>query len=126
MSAVSSKSPVSSSLGAVPPRRNLVAWARPFFGPILLTTALLCACGLAALWRMPRGIYPEVAFPRIVVIAQTPGLAVADVEVAVTRPIEEAVSIVLGVERVQSKTVRGAAEVSIHFAPGTEMVQALN
>ena len=59
---------------------------------------------------MPSGIYPEVAFPRIVVIAQSPGLAVKDVEVAVTRPIEEAVSIVLGVIRVRSKSVRGAAE----------------
>ena len=76
--------------------------------------------------HMPSGIYPEVAFPRIVVIAQTPGLAVKDVEVAVTRPIEEAVSIVLGVTRVRSKSVRGAAEVSIDFAPGTDMVQALN
>ena len=34
-------------------------------------------------------------------IAQTPGLAVKDVEVGVTRPIEEAVSVVLGVQRVQ-------------------------
>ena len=76
--------------------------------------------------RMPSGIYPEVAFPRIVVIAQTPGLAVKDVEVAVTRPIEEAVSIVLGVVRVRSKSVRGAAELSIDFAPGTDMIQALN
>ena len=56
--------------------------------------------------RMPSGIYPEVAFPRIVVIAQTPGLAVKDVEIAVTRPIEEATSIVLGVIRVRSKSVR--------------------
>ncbi len=76
--------------------------------------------------RMPSGIYPEVAFPRIVVIVQTPGLAVKDVEVAVTRPIEEAVSIVLGVIRVRSKSVRGAAQLSVDFAPGTDMVQALN
>jgi CzcA family heavy metal efflux pump len=105
---------------------NLVSRARPFFGLIVLTTALLTAFGIVAMLRMPSGIYPEVAFPRIVVIAQTPGLAVKDVEVAVTRPIEEAVSIVLGVVRVRSKSVRGAAELSIDFAPGTEMVQALN
>ena len=67
--------------------------------------------------RMPSGIYPEVAFPRIVVIAQTPGLAVKDVEVAVTRPIEEAVSIVLGVVRVRSKSVRGAAELDRSTSP---------
>jgi CzcA family heavy metal efflux pump len=105
---------------------NLVALAKPYFGLIVLTTVLLTALGLYSMFRMPSGIYPEVAFPRIVVIVQSPGLAVKDVEVAVTRPIEEAVSIVLGVIRVRSKSVRGAAELSIDFAPGTDMIQALN
>ena len=59
-------------------------------------------------------------------IAQVPGLAVKDVEVAVTRPIEEAVSIVLGVTRVQSKSVRGARGAVDRLCPGTDMVQALN
>ena len=105
---------------------NLVARARPYFGLIVLTAGLLAAFGVYAMLRMPSGIYPEVAFPRIVVIAQSPGLAVKDVEVAVTRPIEEAVSVVLGVIRVRSKTVRGASELSIDFAPSTDMIQALN
>ena len=105
---------------------NLVALAKPYFGLIVLTTVLLSAFGVACMYRMPSGIYPEVAFPRIVVIAQSPGLAVKDVEVAVTRPIEEGVSIVLGVIRVRSKTVRGAAQLEIDFAPGTDMIQALN
>ena len=96
------------------------------FRSALLVTILLTIVGLVSMRQMPSGIYPEVAFPRIVVIAQTPGLAVKDVEVTVTRPIEEAVSIVLGVTRVRSKTVRGAAELSIDFAPTTDMVQALN
>ncbi len=78
------------------------------------------------MFAMPSGIYPEVAFPRIVVIAQTAGMAVKDVEVGVTRPIEEAVSVVLGVERVQSKSLRGASEINIDFAPDTDMIQALN
>jgi CzcA family heavy metal efflux pump len=108
------------------PRRNLVSLAKPYFGLIVVTTGLLTVGGLMAMLRMPSGIYPEVAFPRIVVIVQTPGLAVKDVEVAVTRPIEESVSIVLGVIRVRSKSVRGAAQVSVDFAPGTDMVQALN
>jgi CzcA family heavy metal efflux pump len=105
---------------------NLVALARPYFGMIVLTTALLTGFGVYSMLVMPSGIYPEVAFPRIVVIVQSPGLAVKDVEVAVTRPIEEAVSIVLGVIRVRSKSVRGAAQLDIDFAPGTDMIQALN
>ena len=106
--------------------RNLIAWARPYYGLILLSTILLSVAGIAAMFSMPSGIYPEVAFPRIAVIVQSPGLAVKDVEVAVTRPIEEVVNIILGVQRVRSKSVRGAAEINIDFAPGTDMVQALN
>ena len=92
----------------------------------MLTSLLLSAVGIYAMLHMPSGIYPEVAFPRISIIAQTPGLGVKDVEVSITRPVEEQVSIVLGVIRVRSKTVRGASELSIDFAPGTDMVQALN
>jgi CzcA family heavy metal efflux pump len=105
---------------------NLVALAKPYFGLIVVTAALLATFGVVSMLRMPSGIYPEVAFPRIVVIAQSPGLAVKDVEVAITRPIEEAVSIVLGVIRVRSKSVRGAAQLDIDFAPGSDMIQALN
>ena len=105
---------------------NLVSLAKPYFGLIVVTTGLLSLYGVYSMFRMPSGIYPEVNFPRIVVIAQSPGLAVKDVEVAVTRPVEEVVSIVLGVVRIRSKSVRGASELSIDFAPGTNMIQALN
>jgi CzcA family heavy metal efflux pump len=105
---------------------NLVAAARPYFGLIVLTSALLSVLGVVAMLHMPSGIYPEVAFPRVIVIAQTPGLAVKDVEVSVTRPIEEQVGVVLGVIRVRSKSVRGASQIDIDFAPGTDMIQAQN
>ncbi len=107
-------------------RRNVLTLARPYFGLIVLVTIVLTAGGIYAMLHMPSGIYPEVAFPRVLVVVQTPGLAVKDVEVGVTRPIEEAVNVVLGVQRVQSKSVRGAAEIRIDFVPGTEMIQALN
>ena len=116
----------SSPHGATKRGMNLVALARPYFGLIVLATLLLAVFGFICMLRMPSGIYPEVAFPRITVIAQTPGLAVTTVEVAVTRPIEEAVGTALGVRQVRSKTIRGSSEVSIDFTPGTEMVQALN
>jgi CzcA family heavy metal efflux pump len=109
-----------------PGKRNLLALARPYFGLIMLATVLLTAAGVVAMFRMPSGIYPEVAFPRIAIIAQTSGLAVKDVELAITRPIENAVNAVLGVQRVRSKSIRGASEVNVDFVPGTDMVQALN
>ncbi|MEX2185172.1 MAG: efflux RND transporter permease subunit [Pirellulales bacterium] len=107
-------------------RLNLVGAARPYFGAIVLTVIFLAAAGVYSLLGMPSGIYPEVAFPQIAVIATAPGLAVKTTEVSVTRPLEEAVSVVLGVVRVHSKTVRGASELKIDFAPDVDMVQALN
>ena len=105
---------------------NLVALARPYFGLIVLATLLLTVFGVISMLQMPSGIYPEVAFPRITIIAETPGLGVTSVEVGVTKPIEQAVSTVLNVRLVRSKTIRGASQVDIDFTPGTDMVQALN
>jgi CzcA family heavy metal efflux pump len=111
---------------ALSERRNLVALARPFFGLIVVVTAALAVWGIYSMLHMPSGIFPEVSFPQIAIIAETPALGIRDVEISVTRPIEQRVNIVVGVSRVQSKTVRGASEIKVDFAPGTDMVQALN
>src|SRR5436190_4600601 len=103
---------------------NLAAKARPYFGAVVLTCALLTAGGVYSATRMPSGVYPEVTFPRIAVVARVPDWDVAKMEVKVTRPLEEAVSTVLGVAQVRSKTIRGGSEISIDFNPGTDMRQA--
>jgi CzcA family heavy metal efflux pump len=107
-------------------RRNLVAIARPYFGMILVSTVLLCAWGAVSMLRMPSGIYPEVSFPQIVILVEPPGMGIRDIEIAITRPIEERVATVIGASRIQSKTVRGACEIRVDFTPTTDMVQALN
>jgi CzcA family heavy metal efflux pump len=108
------------------PRWNLLVAARPYFGAAVLAVAFLLGAGAWSIFHIPSGIYPEVAFPRIVVIASVPGLAIRSVEVGVTRNLEKALGVVLGVTRVHSKTVRGASEISVDFAPATDTVQALN
>jgi CzcA family heavy metal efflux pump len=45
--------------------------------------------------------------------------------VAVTRPLEEAVSGVIDLRQLRSRTVRGGAELSLNFRPGTDMPFAL-
>src|SRR5205807_7796868 len=59
------------------------------------------------------------------VVAQGSTLGARQVVFSVTRPLEEAVSIVPGVTRVRSHTIRGATEISITFASGTDMDRAL-
>ena len=103
---------------------NLASRARPYFGAVVLTCGLLTAGGVWSATRMPSSVYPEVTFPRIAVVAKVPDRDVATMELKVTRPLEEAVSTVLGASQVRSKTIRGGSELSIDFAPGTDMRRA--
>src|SRR3954464_12389710 len=103
---------------------SIASKARPYFGAVVLSCALLTAGGIYSATRMPSGVYPEVTFPRIAVVAKVPDRDVTNMEVAVTRPLEEAVSGVIGVAQVRSKTIRGGSEISIDFNPGTDMVRA--
>jgi multidrug efflux pump subunit AcrB len=92
---------------------------------IFLAVALLSAAGVWSAVQLPSAIYPELTFPRITIVAQGSSLGARQVVFAMTRPIEEAVSIVPGVVRVQSRSIRGASEVNITFAERTDMNYAL-
>jgi CzcA family heavy metal efflux pump len=92
---------------------------------VWFVTATLVALGVASAFSMPSGIYPEVEFPRIVVVARSGG-APADVFLtSVTRPLEQTLTSVLGVQRIRSRTIRGATEISLQFSPDTDMWRAL-
>ena len=90
-----------------------------------LAVALLSVAGIWAALRLPSAIYPELLFPRITVVAQGTSLGADQVVFSVTRPIEEAVSIVPGVQRVTSRSIRGASEIQVYFAPKSDMQLAL-
>ena len=92
---------------------------------VYLVVSLGSAAGVWAAFVLPSAIYPELSFARITVVAQGSTLGARQVVFSVTRPIEEAISIVPGVARVQSRSIRGAAEINITFAPRTDMGYAL-
>ncbi|PYP13385.1 MAG: transporter, partial [Gemmatimonadetes bacterium] len=92
---------------------------------VYLAVALLSVAGAWASFRLPSAIYPELLFPRIKIVAQGSTLGARQVVFSVTRPLEEAVSVVPGVTRVQSQSIRGASEVAITFTPRTDMAYAL-
>jgi CzcA family heavy metal efflux pump len=92
---------------------------------VWLATAMLAALGIACAAAMPSGIYPEVEFPRILVVARLGGAPAEVYLTSITRPLEQALTAVLGVERIRSKTIRGASEISLQFAPDTDMQRAL-
>jgi multidrug efflux pump subunit AcrB len=91
---------------------------------ILFLSVAAAIAGLYAASGLPKGVYPEVTFPREQVVASLPGAPAATVLAGLTRPLEAALASVPGVEQIRSKTIRGAVELSLFFSPDTDMAQA--
>lgn len=92
---------------------------------VLFVTFVLCAIGAWMIGSFPVSILPDVTFPRVVVIAQSGERPVRMMEVGITRPLEEAIATVPGVTKIRSQMERGAAEISVDFAWGTDMLTAM-
>jgi len=92
---------------------------------IYLIFVLMALLGILAYSNLPSGVYPELSFPRIAVIAEAGNVAPEQVVLTVTRPLEVATNQVYGVQKIRSKTARGSTELSIEFQPTTDMQQAL-
>ncbi len=106
-------------------RRSLFTFVDEQRRFIYLAVVLLSLAGVWAAFRLPSAIYPELTFSRITIVAQGTALGARQVLFSVTRPLEEAVSIVPGVTRVRSRSIRGASELNVTFAPNTDMAFAL-
>jgi multidrug efflux pump subunit AcrB len=98
----------------------MVRWLRANAVVVWLGALGLAALGAAALFSLPSSIYPEMAFPRVVVVAHAGQLAPNLVEARITRPLEEALAVVPGIRHVRAKTIRGAAELSLQLADGAD------
>lgn len=92
---------------------------------IYLIFVFMAILGILAYSNLPSGVYPELSFPRIAVIAEAGNVAPEQVVLTVTRPLEVATNQVYGVQKIRSKTARGSTELSIEFQPTTDMQQAL-
>ena len=86
---------------------------------------LIAIAGAFAFTKLGRDVYPELQFPRIVVIAAAGDISPERLLVSVTQYIEEASSQVYKVRWIRSKTIRGGAEVYVEFEHGTDMAFAM-
>ena len=67
---------------------------------------------------------PDVTYPSITVRVGYPGVGPLEIEELVTRPIEQAVSAVAGVEQIESTSSEGSSRVRLNFAWGTDLNEA--
>jgi multidrug efflux pump subunit AcrB len=89
--------------------------------------AALCSRRPASIsaFKVPISVFPEANFPRVIIAVDNGVMPVEQMEVTITRPIEDAVNSVPGLETVRSTTSRGSAEVSLFFDWNVDMITEL-
>jgi len=104
--------------------RRLIAHviARPL--EVGLGVLVVAALGLYGAGHMSVGLFPDLDVPVVQVIAHAPGTAPVDLELSVTRPIEDALKGAPGIRRVASETMQGVVVITVQFAWGTEVRDA--
>lgn len=102
----------------------IVRWLRANAAVIWLAMIGLSIAGARAIVQLPSGIYPEMSFPRVMVVAHVGQLSPDLVEAQVTRPLEEALAVVPGVRHIRAKTIRGASELSLQLTDDVDPLEA--
>ena len=92
---------------------------------IFALVIVLAGAGAYVIRGLPSAIFPSVTFPIVKVIVDVGEEPAARMMPTVTRPLEEAVHRVPGIQVVRSTTSRGSSELSTQFAWGTDMKVAL-
>jgi HAE1 family hydrophobic/amphiphilic exporter-1 len=69
-------------------------------------------------------LMPEMEFPTLTVATTYQGVAPEEMETLITRPIEEAVGALAGVEKIRSSSSEGQSSVRISFTWGTDLNEA--
>jgi HAE1 family hydrophobic/amphiphilic exporter-1 len=77
--------------------------------------------GLFGLARLKIDLYPDISFPVIAIITTYTGVAPADMETLITKPIEEAVASVENIKHIRSQSKLGASLVLAEFDWGIDL-----
>jgi CzcA family heavy metal efflux pump len=101
------------------------AWFNRLSRPILFLIVSLTVAGAYLAMTIPIAVFPSTDFPRVVIGVDNGVMPIDQMLVTITRPIEEAVNSVPGLQKVQSITSRGTAEVDLFFDWNSDMILTL-
>jgi hydrophobic/amphiphilic exporter-1 (mainly G- bacteria), HAE1 family len=91
---------------------------------MFMISGVIILLGVMSLARLPVDLMPDVSFPSITVRVGYAGVGPLEMEELVTRPIEQAMSAVAGLERLESTSQEGSSRVTLNFAWGTDLNEA--
>jgi CzcA family heavy metal efflux pump len=100
-------------------------WFARYSTPIIAFICILAVIGVYEALTIPVAVFPTTNFPRIIIGVDNGVMPIEQMEVSITRPIEDAIRSVPGLEDVRSVTSRGSAEINLFFNWNVDMLETL-
>ncbi len=101
-----------------------IAVGRPVMTTMVFVAVLLL--GVVSFSRLQIDLLPDIEFPSLSVTTSYEGAGPEEIETLITRPIEEAVGTVEGIDTIDSFSTEGRSRVSLRFNWGTNLDTAMN
>jgi hydrophobic/amphiphilic exporter-1 (mainly G- bacteria), HAE1 family len=101
-----------------------IAIARPV--TMFMISGIIILMGAVSVTRLPVDLLPDVTYPTVSVFVRYPGVGPQEIEQLITRPIEQTVSAVAGLDQLNSTSSEGISRVSLSFAWGTDLNEAMD
>jgi CzcA family heavy metal efflux pump len=101
------------------------SWIARFSKPMIFLIITIALIGAYLAFTIPVSVFPETNFPRILIAVDNGVMPIDQMMVTITRPLEEAVNSVSGLQQVRSITSRGSAEIDLFFDWHVDMFQTL-
>jgi hydrophobe/amphiphile efflux-1 (HAE1) family protein len=101
---------------------SAIAIKRPVF-TVMMTVALM-VLGVLGFKRLGTDLFPDVSFPMVMVNVAYPGASPDEVENLVSKPIEDAVIGLNGIDRVRSFSREGQSQTLVMFKLGNDIADA--
>jgi HAE1 family hydrophobic/amphiphilic exporter-1 len=91
---------------------------------MFMISGVITLLGVISLTKLPVDLMPEFEQPQLTVRTNYTGVGPLEMEELITRPLEQAVSAVPGVTRVESTSSEGNSQVRLNFDWGTDLSEA--
>jgi HAE1 family hydrophobic/amphiphilic exporter-1 len=97
---------------------------RPVFTTMVIAT--LVVLGLASFAQLGVDIFPKVDLPTITITTRLAGASPEEIESQITKPIEEVVNTISGLDELRSSTIEGQSQVFATFVLDRNVQEAAN
>jgi hydrophobic/amphiphilic exporter-1 (mainly G- bacteria), HAE1 family len=91
---------------------------------MFMICGVVIVLGAMSLMRLPVDLMPDLSFPSLTIRVSYAGVGPLEMEELVTRPLEQAVSAVAGLDQVNSTSSEGQSVVRLNFTWGTDLKAA--